>query len=274
MGLRKFITDIFDPLEALDDNQKEYREAFGIVDRYLLNYTLDNNGNGFIVFIDRVYDIDWEDNNYVSTWSAAEQTKFYDAIGRLDAAQTYPCEILDNRKKLNFKRILGAAYVDVFHKNYNTIDDSIKKAQDYVDKRSMEKARTIFLSVATICIMVFLTVFYLHKNELITLPWGINVSAAILFGTAGSYSSIWSRFSKLTMKGLSTKFALVIESLSRLLVGCISAAVVIMAFKTDFILTVLQDKEPLYVYSLIAFVAGFSERWLTSIVERFIQQDN
>lgn len=273
MGLRKIIIDFFDPLDPLDDNQKSYREAFGIMDRYLLNYTIDSNDKGFIIFIDRQYDIDWADKGFISTWSDDEQATFYDAIGKLDAAQTYPCEILSKQKKLNFKRILGTAYVDVFHKNYNTIETSIKQAQDYVNERSMEKARTIFLTVATACIFLFLIAFYLQRNGGTFLPWSINVSAAILFGTAGAYTSIWSRFSELKMKGLSTKFALVVESLSRLLVGCISAIVMIMAFKTDFVLSVLKDKEPIYVYSVIAFVAGFSERWLTSIVERFINED-
>lgn len=42
---------------AGDSNQKEYREFFGIVDSYLIQYNIDDD-EGWIVFIDGDNDID------------------------------------------------------------------------------------------------------------------------------------------------------------------------------------------------------------------------
>lgn len=275
MGLKKILISWFDPLESKDENQKKYRETFGIVDRYLLQYSMDdNNQTGFIVFIDREYDIDWIDNDYTNQWSQEEKKLFSDTIGRLDKEQTYPTDILRKSHRLNFKRILGVGYTNAFHKSFDDLDDIIAEARKYVEERSKEKARTIFLTVASLCILVCTSLFLLQKYQIFSLPWNLNYSAAIIFGMAGAYVSIWSRFKQLKMKGLSSKFALWVESLSRLLVGCVSSIVIIMFFNVDLILTLLKNKEPIYVYSIIAFVAGFSERWLTSIVERFIDQEN
>ena len=67
--------------QIIDDNQKEYRKKFGITDKYLLEYVIDDKDgadNSFIIFIDHEYAIDWIDNRDRSTWDKDDLSKFHD----------------------------------------------------------------------------------------------------------------------------------------------------------------------------------------------------
>ena len=73
---RKFCKERWE--EPYDDNQRRYRETFGIVDKFLLNYV----GEKFIVFIDRDNDIDWVENTDFDGFSDEENSMFVIEIWR------------------------------------------------------------------------------------------------------------------------------------------------------------------------------------------------
>lgn len=258
-----------DDYESIVVLRDEYRRIFGIVDQCLVSCRYDKETDtGFIVYIDYKYDVIWRDRGYLSKWSEEEMDAFRKAICKLDYAQMYPCEILTSRKKLDFKRMLGVGYLQALNQQYDQIDNVLEEARSYVENRNEERARSFFLSFSSLLIVINLFFYILQSNGILTPPWEMDFTAAISFGIIGSYTSIWSRFNKLQMNGLSTRFALVVESLSRLMIGCVSALVILMAFKSGLILSVMNDDNAIYSSSIIGFVAGFSERWLDSIVEK------
>jgi hypothetical protein len=94
----------------------------------------------------------------------------------------------------------------------------------------------------------------------------------LMFGTLGSYFSIWTRYGKLVMTGLSTKTLHFLETLTRLIIGAISASVLILAVKCGIILPKMAEAAPLWFFGLTGFAAGFSERIIPSLMEAFSKQ--
>lgn len=251
--------------EPRDENQKNYREKFGIIDKFLLNYEDDR----FIVFIDGVNDIDWVEISGFDGFSDEELKQFYDATSKLDRAQAYPCMLLKEEHVLSFKRILGAGYVAAFHKSFDTIDKTIEEAKDYVRHRNLEKARQIYLAwagIITLIAVVFLILLhYVPAFDLLLK----DVTSCIVFGIAGAYFSIWMRYEDLLMKGFSTRTLLALEAVSRLFIGAISAYVVYLAYQCQIVFNLLSNVESIYVCSFLGFLGGLCERFVPSLVESF-----
>lgn len=270
--LKQLLRKLFgcpDPLDAVDDNQREYRKEFGIIDRYLLNF----ESGKFIVFIDKDYDIDWVETTDFAGWTDEEKTKFYSNIEKLDRAQTHPCMLLSNTYKIAFKRILGSAYVAAMHRSFDGVDTTIAEAQLYVSQRNLEKARQIYLTYAgiiTLCAIVFL--FCRINTDCVSFCTDTS-ACCIVMGIAGAYFSIWQRYEDLLMKGFSTRRLLALESISRLFIGGISAIVVFLAYKCHVVFTLLETIEPIYAISFLGFLGGICERFVPSLVESFANKN-
>lgn len=258
-----------DSLDAQDDNQRAYREAFGIVDRYLLNYESDK----FIVYIDKDYDIDWVENTDFNGWTEEEKSQFYANIEKLDRAQAYPCMLLSKKYKVAFLRILGTAYVAVFHKAFEGVDTTIVEAKRYVKQRNLEKARQIYLTCAGFITLLAIIYMFIRLNtNYVTFSTDTSVCCVVM-GITGAYFSIWQRYEDLLMKGFSTHYLLGLESISRLFIGGISAIVVYLAYKCQIVFTLLGQIEPIYAISFLGFLGGMCERFVPSLVESFANKN-
>lgn len=254
---------------ASDENQKKYREQFGIIDKFLLNY----EDERFIVYIDGENDIDWVEISGFNGFSEDERKQFYEAVAKLDRAQAYPCMLLKEEYVLSFKRILGAGYVAAFHKSFDTIDETIKEAKNYVRHRNLEKARQIYLSWAGIITMVaILFLLFMYYSPLLQFL-SKDVTAGIVFGVTGAYFSIWMRYKDLLMKGFSTRSLLAIEAISRLFVGGLSAYVVYLAYQCQIVFNLLSSIDGFYVCSFLGFLGGLCERFVPSLVESFANKN-
>ena len=74
------------------------------------------------------------------------------------------------------------------------------------------------------------------------------------------------------MTGLSTKMLHFLETITRLLIGAISASVIILAVKCGLVLPKLAEASPLWFFGLTGFAAGFSERVIPSLMEVLSKQ--
>jgi hypothetical protein len=255
--------------EPYDENQRKYREVFGIVDKFLLNYV----GEKFIVFIDRDNDIDWVENTDFEGFTDEERRRFYEVIAKLDRAQAYPCMLLNEKHVIAFKRILGASYVAAFQKSFEGADETIEEAKQYVRHRNLEKARQIYLTWAgmlTLLALAFLPLIY-YVTDLSFLSK--EVSFCVVLGIAGAYFSIWQRYEDLLMKGFSTRILLALEAVSRLFVGGIAAYVVYLAYQCQLVFTLLSNVDIIYTCSFLGFIGGLFERFVPSLVESFANKN-
>lgn len=263
-------------VEILDANQKQYREKFGIVDKYLLQYSIeekDGHDNSYIIFIDYQNSIDWIDNRDKSFWTEEDTSNYNDYLARLELIQSRPIFNLSKNEKLAYKIMLGAAYIQVFNRQFKNVDNMIAEAQMFFVKRNSENARKYCLNysglIVLLCILFMLYTYFSHIVDANTFSWLFAVSMGVL----GAYVSIWGRYTKYDLEGVSSKVLYVLESCSRMLIGVIFAFVALLAIKCGIAFSFINSEIEVYAYGLCGFASGMSERFIPSLVERITNDE-
>ena len=263
------------PKEPYVDPERDiYRRDFNILDDYLigLNYEMKKGTDGkmgpdgYIVYIDPENDIDWKDTRDKSAWKEEERAAFAQCIGKLTDADAEPTGHLDFETIRKFRIKTGAGYVLALNKCFGDVDRAIAEALHFIRQRKSEKARQLFLIYSTLIVAFVLGLWCINQNtQTVPTDWVL----ALLFGVLGAYFSIWTRYGKLIMTGLSSKTLHFLETLTRMIIGAISASVLVLAVKAKILLPDLVHASPEWIFGLIGFVAGFSERIIPSLVEAF-----
>lgn len=254
---------------SIDANRKAYQSFFGIEasEQYLIYYTMDEEaGTGYVVFIDNENDLDYIDKRDKSAWTEDEVQNFQRCLGKLQQAEASPCENLRKKQRLAFKQILGRAYLQILEKDFSEVDTVIQEAKEYLRDRNVEAARELFLtSAGTVAIASAITglALYFTGNRNVWLY-------GILFGILGSFFSIWTRYGKEEMTGLASKSLHYLESISRLFIGAIAAVIVMFAVRSGLMLAIGNQDNLFFLYCVLGFAAGFSERLLPSLIEKLI----
>lgn len=279
-NLWKYITDKWRKLfaitpeekyPAMNNIQKEYREEFGgIVDQYLISYSSDRkekpDGYHRIVYIDAENDIHWRVNDQLSEEDQKNRNK---AMSKLRIAQSFPVQNLPHDEILNYKKMLGMGYNAALLKDWEEVDVAIREAEKYRDDRNKERSRYIVLTAATLYVMVFVATcamvwYYWYLPAEI---WGMAM------GAVGAYVSIWTRYGKMDLTGLGTKGLHRLEAFSRILIGVIFALVVVFMVHSKIIFGNIENAADMTcLMAILGFCAGFSEKWIPSILERFMSE--
>lgn len=273
--IKKFFSNCFKKKEPYVDPDREmYRKFFNIIDDYLIEYSIiqetgENKETGYIVYIDPDNDIDWKDTRAKKDWTPDDNARWAQSIAKLSDAHAEPTGHLSFNTIRAFKLKLGAGYVLAMNRCFDEVDNVVKDSIRFLRQRNSEKSRQLFLIYSTICILAILGLWLWNTDlKVVKEDWALT----LLFGTLGSYFSIWTRYGKLTMTGLSTKALHFLETLTRMIIGAISASVVLLAVKCGLILPKLAETAPLWFFGLTGFAAGFSERLIDSLMEAFTKQ--
>lgn len=273
--IKKFFSNCFKKKEPYVDPDREmYRKFFNIIDDYLIEYSIiqetdENKETGYIVYIDPDNDIDWKDTRAKKDWTPDDNARWAQSIAKLSDAHAEPTGHLSFNTIRAFKLKLGAGYVLAMNRCFDEVDNVVKDSIRFLRQRNSEKSRQLFLIYSTICILAILGLWLWNIDlKVVKEDWALT----LLFGTLGSYFSIWTRYGKLTMTGLSTKALHFLETLTRMIIGAISASVVLLAVKCGLILPKLAETAPLWFFGLTGFAAGFSERLIDSLMEVFTKQ--
>lgn len=246
----------------IDDNQRKYREVFGIKDSFLIQMSYDENNNGFIVFLDEDDDIDWVDNRTIGADVLKERDAY---ITKLNTVLYEPCPNLSKEDAIAFKKILGSGYVLAIEGKYEEIRPLIEQAQHFLKQRNREKARQMFLissGIASLLAIAF------NVANVCCWGWYSLWTTAVTMGVLGAFVSVWMRYGKIALTGISSRWLHYLESFTRLLVGGITAIIAVCAVKCGLFLANLSLDTSLYAFALIGFAAGFSERLIPSLMER------
>lgn len=256
-----------DKNKAKDKNQEEYRKFFDIIDKYLIQYRIDETKKeGWIVFIDDELDIDWVDTRK-GYYSSPEEQQKDEWIAKLDLVHQEPCSNISKKEKMTFKKKLGVGYELVMVKRFDAIQEVIDDCLRYVKARNKEASRSIFLWVSIpVAILSIIAWIIDVDNYEWHLPW----FAGCTMGLLGSCVSIWSNFGKTQKTGLSSANLHVLEAVCRMLLGVIFAIVAICAIRTGILLKDIDPNIVQFAYGLVGFAAGFSERMVPSMIEKFV----
>ena len=258
---------------AVDNSQKEYREEFGgIVDQYLISYSSerDKKPDGYhrIVYIDAENDIQWQVAE-VDKLTEEDQKSRNQAMSKLRIAQSLPVQNLSHDEIINYKKILGMGYNAALINDWSEVDVAICEAEKYRDDRNKERSRYILLTAATLYVLLFGIAY--------AIAWyccGLTEPClvGIMMGAIGAYVSIWTRYGKMDMTGLGTKSLHYLEAFSRILIGAIFALLVVFMQNSGLIFGNIghSASDIICLQAILGFCAGFSEKWIPSILERFM----
>lgn len=274
-AIKTLFTKIFKKKDPyVDPDRVMYRKFFNIIDDYLIEYSIEleegeDKETGYIVYIDSENDIDWKDTRAKKNWKPEENAAWSQSLSKLGDAHAEPTGHLSFETIRTFKLKLGAGYVLAMNRCFGEVDKVITDSLRFLRQRNAEKSRQLFLTYSTLCIAVVLGLWIWNRDRnLVSEEWALT----LLFGTLGAYFSIWTRYGKLVMTGLSTRTLHFLETLTRLIIGGISASVLILAVKCGVILPKMAETAPLWFYGLTGFAAGFSERIIPSLMEAFSKQ--
>ena len=269
---RHFATTAEEKFPALDDHQKAYRVEFGnIVDQYLVFYrNEERNGKKYksIVYIDAENDIDWIDEG--DNLSEEEMKKRNQYIALLDVVHALPVKNLSKKEVVNFKKLLGVGYAAALYQNWDEVKMAIENAKQYRDDRNKEHSRFLLLSAAAICLAIIAGMYLAFVHFMQSHPH-FNLFTGMVMGAFGSYVSIWTRYGKLDMTGLSTPSLHYLEAFSRIFIGMIFSLIIILTLKSGVIFNnLITENHEIYLYCLLGFCAGFSEKFVPTIMENFM----
>lgn len=272
-----FATTPEEKYPALDNDQKKYRKEFdGIVDKYLIYYDSKRDKDHpeayhCIVYIDADNDIDWQIDDGEVEPSAEYKKQRKAAISKLNIEQAMPVQNLSEEEVFTFKKLLGEGYNAALAGNFDDVDMAITEAEKYRSDRNKERSRWLLLSAASMCLIitgVLYALFFHYTNR----PY-FELISGVVMGAVGSYVSIWSRYGKMDMTGLGTRWLHYLEAISRMAIGAIFAFIIICALKSGLVLQELNNSEHLLsLYMALGFIAGFSEKFVPSVLESFVNK--
>lgn len=264
-------------VEIIDKDRQDCREHFKIIDKYLIEYELEevidpkdpskSDKRGYVVFIDYQNDCDWKDErDHNAIFGESGRIKFAQAISKLNVAHALPCNNIPEQELLVFKKMIGAGYALALNGDFESIDPLIQKATEYLTLRNKECARKYFLSASGIVAIVVIA-FWLSAKFWFNLDY-LDWITGICMGFLGAFVSIWIRYGKMSLTGLSSKSLHYLEAISRMFVGGIFAVVALYAICCHILFPELDANYHVAVFALAGFLAGFSERFVPSLMER------
>ena len=181
-------------------------------------------------------------------------------MSKLRIAQSLPVQNLSHDEVINYKKILGMGYNAALINDWPEVDVAIREAGKYRDDRNKERSRYILLTAATFYVMLF------------------GVACAVAWYCCGQQHPemigiMMGAVGKMDMTGRGTKKLHYLEAFSRILIGVIFAVLVVFMINSGLILGSIEvNATNNYLLPILGFCAGFSEKWIPSILERFMNE--
>jgi hypothetical protein len=230
----------------------------------------------YIVFIDAENDLDWATSDeYDQDPETIKTTQDFNRVKNLiDKVETIPCNDLEDRIVINFKRQVGEALVRALDGDFDNAEDMAERAEEYIKNRNVQKSRYWYLlsSGETVAVFIFLAiVFWLLRTQLIGLVGEIAffLTESFLVGSLGAYLSIIFRMGKTTLDYNASRKLHFQEGFSRVFAGMISGLFVALCIKCGILFPVFNKVESTHLAMMLgALIAGSSERLAASIIHK------
>src|SRR5690554_136892 len=127
----------------ISEDKREYEKTWpGLPIKYLVLATED-----YIVFIDNENDLDWKtsDNFDNKKFENDNESKYNKIANEIANIESIPCDNLEEKIVLNFKRQIGEALIRNFERDFDNAGKMLELAKQYIIARSSEKSRFLYL---------------------------------------------------------------------------------------------------------------------------------
>jgi hypothetical protein len=225
--------------------------------------------NGIIVFLDEHRALWYDFEGETPPGFETIRTR----ITVLDAVDT---SHLKRETVTSFRELLGDAVVcAIKDKNLDAANESLDKAEEYINARNSEAARYWYVtaSAAATLVVVGLGVAVGLLNKVLDERFGEGLKECLLgawAGGVGAFFSILLRIGKSPLDASAGKRMHYLEGVSRVAVGTIAGFFAILAYELNLVFTAIASEPSLRIYGigLIGLVAGVSERLVPNLIKR------
>jgi hypothetical protein len=227
----------------------------------------------YIVFLDPGFYVHWYTN------SSYEQLadSCGDVLARVADLEATSIHLLKKPHLEALRRMLGEALARLLSDRTVThANNMLEKATNFLQSRSLERARIWFLDamiIATLVILLFGWTFWKFQNAWLAFlgfsPGAAPVFLGFTMGSLGALLSVLLRLNKLPVDPFAGPEVHYFEGVMRVLVGALAGALFVMAVKTNVLFSEINESvNALTLIILLSIVAGACEQLLPNLINR------
>lgn len=210
----------------------------------------------YIVFLDGDFEVDFETTDSYDSACTPYKERLNITYNRIEELEHRPAvQYLSFKNQKAFARLLGNALAAELDTAKTVADQTIQKAEQFLQQRTTEISRR-WLLLSTFGVYIIAWILWKHFFS----------KDFILFGCLGAFFSILCKTGKLEYDCEAGVFLNILEIVSRFFAATISAYLAGQLFEADLLFTALKSEQASNIVPLIYFIAGFSERLVPSIV--------
>ncbi len=213
----------------------------------------------------------WYTDNFVEP----EEKVYSEVIGRMTHLEAQSMNLLAPEHMEPFRFMIGEAVARMLdEKTSEHAMEIMDKAEDFMNKRSKERARIWYLFASFLTAIPFLLIglgLWLLQTPIIA-RYGASafqVAFGAFLGAPGALLSVITRSTNINVEAAAGPRIHYLEGGARVIVGVIGAFIAALAVKANFALGVINDtKAGLPLLMLLCVIAGYSERLVPELIHR------
>ncbi|APR88493.1 hypothetical protein A7982_13842 [Minicystis rosea] len=234
-------------------------------------------GDGYIVGLNPEGEVDWQVTDELGIELEKQSLEWARVRHRVSQFGHAEVEHLSERQMAQLRRKIGAALVLAFELQLSTAHAALDDAARWLDEKRRDKARIWYLTGAssTLAVVGFAALAAWSFRDVVSMRLGPSVPETCVVcgaGALGAVASIFTRAGTMTVVNPSAGRALHHwESAGRVVVGSVAAFLASWLYQLELLLPPqsLHISSVLTAQCALGILAGFSERWMPSIVKRF-----
>ncbi len=212
---------------------------------------------------------------YNNAFEEPDEKIYSEVIGRLTHLEAQSMNLLGNEQMEPFRLMLGEGVARMLdEKTSEHAMEIMDKAEDFMNKRSRERAWIWYLCASFVTTIPFLLtglLLWIFQTPIIA-KYGINPFQVVIgafLGAPGALLSVLTRSTRINVEAAAGPRIHYLEGGARVIVGIIGAFIAALAVKANFALGIINDaKAGLPLLMLLCVIAGYSERLVPELIHR------
>lgn len=202
-------------------------------------------------------------------------------LSYLEYRKEFPIYELPEEEQKAFNVMLGAGYVAALTNIFEEVENAKKTAFDYAWSRLLGRTRHQSNKIASLTGIITLIILSAMGGLFWSLSYNIPIFAkenhifvllfewvtAILAGVLGAVVSIWNVNKSTEFANYFSEDIIKVRTRYRLCVGAILALIAAACYHVG-VIKILDLPEGVVLFTIIGFIAGYSERWIMGIVDK------
>jgi len=232
----------------------------------------------YVVYLNRNNEMDWVIYNGFE--SKDEVSGFNRIFAKINWLQQQPSmSYLSEKTKMQINMMLGNCLCSALDASYDIAGDSLKYAEKFIEDRKIEISRKWQLQYSFLISLLISAVLLTLNAFSALIAYYFKLDAALFdnikylqLSVIGALFSVILGMGRSTYNCDSGRMQNFLEILSRMTAGLISGGVVVILYRIDLIFATFRKIESYDILLILSFIAGFSERLISSVLQKITSQ--